>query len=159
MQEIVFNFHVGNCEDYEKIKNEKGWFFVAACKEPYHRQALGYKTKGAPKDNPEYLYCIRDNMLILNLIDADNPKWISDVVIDVALDVIEESLATGKKVLVFCNQGKSRSATIAMLMLRELDLINEDFEQAEIEFRDMYPNYEPNNGMREFAKKKWSEWA
>lgn len=161
MQEVIFNLHVGNCEDYENIKNKDEWFFVAACKEPYHRQALGYKTRGAPKDHPEYLYCVRDNMLILNLVDADSPKWISDDIIEAALNIIEESLMSGKKVLVFCNQGKSRSATIAMLFMHQLNLFESGstFEMAEQEFKERYPKYDPANGMRGYAKKKWSEWA
>lgn len=156
MTEVSSNLFVGTCEDYEQIKQENGWVFVAACKEPYHRNALGYTGRGVPKDHPEYLFCYRDNLLILNLVDVQNPAWISDKIIDESLLFVEHAIMAHRKVLVFCNQGKSRSATIAMLYLQGQGIFNGmSFEEAEAAFCKLYPNYEPANGMREYAKSHW----
>ena len=57
MIEIYPNLFVGDQGDYEyQVKGQDGWAVVHACKEPYHRQLLGYRTRGAPKGHPEYLY-------------------------------------------------------------------------------------------------------
>lgn len=62
MIEIHTNLYVGNETDYEhKVKNQEGWDVIHACKEPYHREALGYSGRGAPKAHPEYLMAKREN--------------------------------------------------------------------------------------------------
>ena len=43
MIEIHQNLFVGDASDYEQIVRwEDGWRVVHACREPYHRKALGY---------------------------------------------------------------------------------------------------------------------
>jgi hypothetical protein len=50
MIEIHPNLYIGNEHDYEfNVRRESGWCIVHACKEPYHRQALGYTGRAAPK--------------------------------------------------------------------------------------------------------------
>ena len=54
MKEIIHNLYIGSQDDYEQVvKYEVGWRIIHACKEPYHRNALGYKGQGAPKESPE----------------------------------------------------------------------------------------------------------
>lgn len=161
MQEILKNLYLGDQMDYETLVNgQKDWAVVQACKEPYHRKALGYTGRGAPKSHPEYLIAKRDNRLILNLVDVDNPNWISPDIIDNALVFIKENLIEGKKVLVHCNQGMSRSAGIGLLYLVSSgQLKSSNFEEAETAFRKVYKPYNPANGMREFMRKKWSKYS
>ncbi len=53
MIEIHPNLYVGHQGDYEYlVQGQDGWAVVHACKEPYHRNLLGYTTRGAPKDHP-----------------------------------------------------------------------------------------------------------
>lgn len=53
MTEIHKNQFVGNETDYEfRVKNQEGWSVIHACKEPYHRQALGYRGRGYRKIIP-----------------------------------------------------------------------------------------------------------
>jgi hypothetical protein len=112
MIEILGNLFVGNQDDYEfSVKRQDGWAVVHACKEPYHRQALGYKTQGAPKTHPEYLIARRGERLILNLVDADNPAYIPAEIIDAALAFIHEQLASERRVLVHCNQVYSKPSS------------------------------------------------
>lgn len=116
MIEIYKNIFVGNELDYEQtVKYRDGWAVVHACKEPYHRQALGYTGRAASKTHPEYLVARRGDRLILNLVDVDNPDWINPVIIDAAIEFIDNALKKGEYVLVHCNQGMSRSAGIGFL--------------------------------------------
>lgn len=158
MKEIYPNLFIGNQNDYDfQVQHEAGWCVVHACKEPYHRRALGYKKMGAPKDHPEYLIARRENRLILNLVDADDPAYIPKEIIDAALEFISASLASGKRVLVHCNEGCSRSACIGLLYLAKNtnELPKGDFLIAEAAYRSIYPPYNPKNGMRGFMSVNW----
>lgn len=43
MIEVYPKLFVGNQQDYDlTVKTQADWRVVHACKEPYHRQALGY---------------------------------------------------------------------------------------------------------------------
>ena len=153
MIEVYPNLFVGNMQDYEQIKEDSGWYVVQACKEPYHRQALGYTTNGAPKDNKEYLFAERDNRLILNLVDVAPAKYrfIPSEIIEKALKYIDATLSCGGKVLVHCNQGQSRGPTIALAYLIEYTGTFKDahtFAEVEQEFLKIYPSYKPE-GIRD----------
>ena len=93
MTEIHKNLYIGNETDYEyKVKYQDDWNVIHACKEPYHREALGYSGRGAPKDQPEYLMAKSENRLILNLMDVENPAYISKEIMDEALRYIDQSM-------------------------------------------------------------------
>lgn len=158
MIEIITNLFIGNQSDYENyVMGNKGWFTVHACKEPYHRKALGYTGKGAPKWHQEYLVAKREEQLILNLIDPDDPEYIPKEIIDAALYFIKEGVQSGKKVLVHCNHGESRSPCIGLLYMAMHGLIpNKNFIEAEQAFQLIYQDYQPSKGMRGFLIKNWS---
>jgi len=103
MIEIHSNLFAGDATDELKVRGRDGWAVVHACKDPYHRQLLGYTTKGAPKDHPEYFFAERGNRLYLNLVDAPDPEYIPKEIIDKAIAFIHEKLSEGSKVLVHCN--------------------------------------------------------
>ena len=161
MVEVTKNLFIGCQDDYEfNVKGKHGWFIVHACKEPYHRKTLGYKSRGAPKDHPEYLFAVRGDRLILNLVDADDPAYIHGEVIKTALDFIYQGLNSGKKVLVHCNQGHSRSAGIGLLYMAAHDLIpNQTLEDAECSFTRIYSEYQPGKGIRRFLKNNWAYYV
>lgn len=158
MKEVYPYLHIGSQEDYESIvKFQSDWFVIHACKEPYHRQALGYSGQAAPKTHPEYLIAYRGDHLILNLVDAPNPAYIPKQIIDEAIKAIHNNIQN-KKVFVHCNQGMSRSATIGLLYLKAVHAINDDFAEAEKEYLQLYPWYNPGNGMRIFAFNNWDQY-
>lgn len=160
MIEVYPNLFVGDEVDANTVLNTMGWFIVHACKEPFHRQALGYTGRAAEKNHPEYLVAERDGRLILNLVDAPDPAYIPKEVIDTALDAIHQNILQNK-VLVHCNQGMSRSPTIAFLYLAKFTKIflSNDFTVALPEFKKLYPAYTPANGMAMFAKNNWHEYV
>ncbi|MFA6711503.1 MAG: phosphatase [Candidatus Caldatribacteriota bacterium] len=159
MKEITNNLFIGSQEDYElNVKFQPDWFVIHACKEPYHRQALGYTGRAVANTHPEYLIAERGNRLILNLVDVEDPKYIVKEIIDKAILTIDEKIKA-KKILVHCNQGMSRSATIGLLYLHYSGIISTDnFKKAEIEYLKLYPSYNPANGMRTFAELNWNNY-
>jgi hypothetical protein len=152
MIEVYSNLYVGTQDDGRQALTEGGWHIVHACKEPYHRAALGYTGRAAHKDDPEYLIAVRGSRLILNLVDVDDPKYVPDEIVDTALKFIAESVATNR-VLVHCNKGQSRSPVLAMLHMQSQ--LPREFEAAEEAFAKVYPPYGPAKGMRECARKRW----
>lgn len=157
MKEIIEGLFVGSQADYEIGKfDEDEWSILLAAKEPWHRQAVGYTGRACAKDHPEYLKAIRDNKLIFNLVDAPKSIFFDKNLIDDGIYFVRDELHKGKKVGVFCNQGESRSASIALIYLiiyRYIDV--ETLEEAEAEFMKLYPKYNPGTGMRGFVEENF----
>jgi hypothetical protein len=160
MIEVFPNLHVGSERDEQSLRGQAGWFFIHACKEPYHRQALGYTGRAAVKTHPEYLIARRNDRLILNLVDVDDPSYISPDIIDAALDAIRDNIQRSK-ILLHCNQGQSRSPGIALLyLLRHTDrLAPTDMAAAIAAFRAIYPPFAPARGMAEYIRLNWHRYA
>lgn len=162
MIEIYPNLFVGAENDYERtIKFQPGWWIVHACKEPYHRQLLGYTGRGAPKEHPEYLLARREKRLFLNLVDVEDPTYVAKEIMDSAMIFIAEGLKAGEKVLVHCNLGESRGPSIGLLYLAAYTdrLPKQSLNDAEIEFAKIYPMYAPKRGIREFLRMNWYKYV
>lgn len=161
MIEVYPHLWVGDEMDYRRLENgdQWGWYVVQACKEPFHREALGYTGRAAPKDHPEYLYARRGTRLILNIVDTDDPNYFPDEMIDEALFFLDDVLIEKQEgqILVHCNQGESRAPTLALLWLgsRIWDPYVVSFEEAEERFRQLYPAYNPRYGIREYVRMNW----
>ena len=82
-------------------------------------EMIGYKGRACDKLHPEYLWGYRDrgSKLILNMVDANSSLFFDKNMINEALDFIEEELFKGKNVLICCNKGESRSASLGLLFL------------------------------------------
>lgn len=152
MMEIHPNLFTGSDQDAHALTGSSGWSILHAAKEPWHRNALGYATSGAPKDHPDYLFArMSTGEMALNLVDAADPRFIVPAVVDAGLSFIAERLAAGDKVLCHCNQGHSRGPGIAFLYLLQAGLLPADPLAA---FRDLYPPFAPAQGMRLFIERK-----
>jgi len=163
MIEIMPNLFVGNQKDFE-INHGVVDAVVHACREPYHRIALGYTGKFPPKGHPEYCSAIRGNRLILNLVDADQEQFISKRAIDDALMFIGEKITAGSKLLVHCNQGLSRAPSIGLLFLVKYTNVLKvsearDYMAAETAFKKIYPQFSPSRGMRGFMMSQWTRYS
>lgn len=167
MKEVIEGLFVGDEMDYGNLLKEHipgrevdqpcdNFAVVHACKEPFHRQLLGYTGRGAPKNHIEYLWAERGNRLFMNIVDAPKSIFFDKGMIDKALDFIHQKRNEGLKVLVHCNEGMSRSPSIALLYLVKHGLIQGDtLEDVEAEFLKLYPEYNPGAGMRGFVKDNW----
>lgn len=158
MRMVYQNLYVGNEIDFESRPSFfNDWSVVHACKEPYHRNALGYKTRGAPKVGMDY-YFVYDvhGHLILNIVDTNDPSFFADAMINEAVAYCLKGLKSGKKVLVHCNQGESRAPSIALLVLKRMGVAPNNFNSAVSWFRDKYPEYAPKQGIYEYIKSRWN---
>ena len=157
MIEVHPGLFVGSEADELGTRGASEWFVGHACKEPFHRAALGYEGRGAPSDDPEYLVAHRPGCVILNLIDAPDPQFIRAEVVAAAIKAIADNL-TRSKVLVHCNKGESRAPTIALLYLAlHTDRFDDcDYAAAAARFSESYPAYRPAAGMAGFARAVWA---
>jgi hypothetical protein len=156
MEEVYPRLWVGDDEDYSKVKDRPNWSILRACKygPGGHQDTLGYHTLAAPEGKNKY-WVKRGNRLALNLLDLDDPNFISLPMVDAALAFIGERLASGDKVLAACNHGHSRGPTIALLYLRSIGEMPYNFVWAEKIYRVIYSKYEPAQGIRQFARMNW----
>ena len=158
MKEIYKKLYVGSLIDYENCQHDTDFFFVQACKEPCHRMALGYLGRSVDENHPEYLIAFRERKIILNMIDPPTSKYFEITQFEKSLLFIEENLSNGKKVLIHCNQGISRSPSIGLLYLATKSLIrNENFMVAKEDFKKIYPEYNPS-GIKDFLILNWDDF-
>lgn len=157
MREVYKNLFVGSQSDYESNPELfDDWYVIHACKEPYHRKALGYTGRAAPKNSPYYLFLYdRKNHLILNIVDTESPDFFKDEMINEALNYASEGLAKGKRVLIHCNQGESRAPSLALLLLNVLGIYDCNFNEAVNAFVLAYPEYMPKSGIFQYVKRRW----
>lgn len=158
MIEIYNNLFIGSQDDYENnIKHKTDWSVIHACKDPNHRELLGYQGRSAPKDHQEYFFAYRGDRLFLNLIDPPNPDFIPKLIIDEALKFINLTLKIGKKILVHCNQGESRAPGIGFLYLVAYSdrLDSSSLSNALNDFKILYSLFKPGAGIHGFIQKNY----
>lgn len=153
MRNIYQNLYIGNQEDFEDLKSldDSIWAFIHACKEPYHRELLGYTTRSVDQKHPEYLYAIRGDTLYMNLVDAPDPKFFSKELIFTALEFINDHIEN-QQILIHCNQGESRAPGIGLLYLVKIGVLTGSLEEIEEQFKELYPEYNPGAGMKGFIE-------
>ena len=153
MTQVDDNIYVGDLDDYRQLSDDNSFVFVQACKNPCHQKAVGYEGE-LPKDNPEYISALRSNGIAINMIDSISPLHFSYQQFDDALAFINSN--TEKKILIHCNQGVSRSPSIALLHLAKKGKIkNNSYQSAKSDFESIYPNYRPNDGIKGFLTMHW----
>jgi hypothetical protein len=158
LDEIIPRLWEGNDDAYEKTKNRTGWSWLRAAKygPGGHKEILGYTTPGAPP-GPNYLWIRKGNLLALNILDLDDPEMIPEELIWKGLDFIHERLEAGDKVLVACNSGHSRSASLILMYLRAIGEMPYPVHKAMNLFRKFYPPYSPASGMKFWTMKLWNQ--
>lgn len=154
MIELYPNLFVGSDEDAHRESSQWVGGVVHAAKEPWHREAVGYYTRGCPPDWPDYFYAIRGHDIFLNLIDPQEVHKIPWQVIDAGITFIANLLSCGQKVLVHCNRGESRGPGLVMLYLLSIGVLPNDVNGAFSEFHKLYPPFNPGKGMSEFIRRK-----
>lgn len=146
MIEISENIYIGGSSVYEENKNKEDMNFINACKYPYW---VEYSNKRCTNG----LYGYDKNRLICNLVDANDINYIPKEIIEECIEFIEKSIRDGKKILINCNQGVSRSATIGLIYLIKNDKISgENFKEIIENYKKIVPRYNPNFGMLNYAK-------
>ena len=152
------DIYVGTKEEYDTAINE-GMKIVCALNRVRgefvtHQSVVGWTGRGCNKDNPYYLYKETDDAIYLNMIDGDNPKYVSDDMINPALSFIKKSLENKNKVFIYCSLGLSRSPSIALMYLLENDLIDKE-NAVKVFSTDYYNDYSPHGGNWGYIQERW----
>lgn len=159
MQEVYEDLFVG--DDQSCSHNREGWAVVHACKHPCHLDAVGY-TGNLSQDHPEYLIAPRETDLYLNIVDMERKlsHEYTEPIILAALDFIDDHLGS-RQVLVHCNEGRSRSPSLAMLYLakRAGVITDASYSEARSAFQELYPMYAPGRGIEAYLVDYWSDLA
>lgn len=152
MRLICPDIWVGNIRDYRKAKSLA---ILSAC-QTVHYERLGWNRRTVDKDSPHYIILERGNHLSLNWIDGPARYYESGglSVFSLVLDFIQENTP----ILIHCDQGKSRSATLGLLYLakRARSISNASFEAARDDFRIIYPDYQPA-GIADYVADNWKK--
>ncbi|MGB3751093.1 MAG: dual specificity protein phosphatase family protein [Arcobacteraceae bacterium] len=161
MQKIAnINIFIGTKEEYHTAVSQ-GMKIVCALNRANgfvtHQSQVGWSGKGCNKNNPHYLYKEEEDAIYLNMIDTNDPKYVNDEMIDVALRFIKRHLENDESVFVYCSLGESRSPSIALMYMLENALIDKESDIFDY-FRDnFYKNYLPKTGNKEYIIKRWLE--
>lgn len=160
MEQTIDRLWTGDDADYGRIRGKAGWSCLRCCKDGpgSHRELLGYHTMGAPK-GANYLWVRRGAVMALNLIDIDDPAFVSDAMIKHGMAFVAERYKAGDKVLIACNAGHSRGPTTTLLYLRSIGEMPHNFLRSEHIFKTLYRKYDPGTGMRQFARSHWDEYG
>ena len=127
---ISENIYVGDDSDcFER----DGFVIIHACKTCY---------KKAEKNK---------NDLYLNMIDPLLPLFNLELFKD-AICFIKKNIGANK-ILIHCNKGKSRSASIAMLYC----FGKLDYGEAQYNMSNIYPNYSPSLGIDTYMYENWDK--
>ncbi|MGA2297888.1 MAG: dual specificity protein phosphatase family protein [FCB group bacterium] len=155
MIEIYTNLFIGTTQDCP-ITSTDDWTTIHACKDPCHRRAVNYRNN-LPNSHSFYLIYKNNYDLYLNMVDMEQELMLkfTNPIMKAAMSFIEENI-TDKKILIHCNQGQSRSPSIAMIYLARIRFIsNNKFENTVQDFINIFPNYNPGTGIKLYMKKNW----
>jgi len=150
------NIFVGGRDD-SRLRTNPEWAVVNTAK-TVHCEIMGWGNV-TPREHPNYLSYENDQLLSFNWVDGgaflynmSGPGSFTR-----ALDFIERWSAS-KKVLINCDQGQSRSPTVALLYLaKRLHLIPDgSFAEARAAFQGVYPGYAPS-GIAQYVAANWDD--
>jgi predicted protein tyrosine phosphatase len=156
MEEVYENIFVGADDSCVKSRNEDR-AVVHACKHPCHQGAVGGQVS---QSHPNYLVLEDESDLYLNMVDMDGKQKheFMQPMVSATLEFVDE-FQEAKQVLIHCNQGQSRSPTLAMLYLakRTDELPDDSYLVAANEFRDLYPRFSPGQGIQLYLQDYWNQ--
>jgi len=157
MYEIYRNIFIGTEEECT-FKIIPDLALIHACKHPCHTRAVGYKGNLA-SSHPNYLILEKERHLFINMVDMEkelHPKF-THPIMKAAMLFIDKYIHKNK-ILIHCNQGQSRSPSIALVHLAIKGYINNtSYQTARIEFENIYSNYYPANGIYAYLKRNWAD--
>lgn len=156
MEEVAENLFVGAERSCRSVRRDDGWAVIHACKHPCHNNKCG----NPPQGHPDYLVHRDGSDLYLNMVDMDRKQkhQFMDPMISETLEFIGDHMGS-TQVLIHCNQGQSRSPSLAMLYLakRTNEISDESYNQASTEFQELYPRFNPSRGIHLYLQDHWNQ--
>jgi hypothetical protein len=156
MRQISERIFIGAESDHRTGDNQ--WAIVHACKSPCHQAALGYRGS-LRRSHPNYLVLEMETDLYLNMIDPPGPLFMPPLFTSF-LEFAARQWEQGKSILIHCNQGESRAPSLGLLFLAKYkgEISNESFAKAAAEFQELYPLYQPGEGIQIYLKTHWADF-
>ncbi|MDR0675720.1 MAG: dual specificity protein phosphatase family protein [Elusimicrobiota bacterium] len=153
MKEIYKNLFIGNDSDCLS----KDFRTIHACK-TCHQKYLGYKGS-LPQSHPSYLIAQTPDYLYLNMVDMEKellPKF-THPIMKASLDFIESNIKNNR-ILIHCNQGVSRSSSLALFYLARKRIIStENYQKAKADFTKIYPQTNLGIGIALYLNNNWKD--
>ena len=130
---------------------------LRCAKEPWFVEAKALAARSIYPDRVKFsaggnAALINPNHMVLNMVDAESPRYFPDEMVNAGLDFITERFAAGDAVLVHCNMGISRSPSMAMLWMFEHGFLDDEFRYAVPQFKKLYKDWMPGNGIWQYLK-------
>jgi predicted protein tyrosine phosphatase len=97
--------------------------------------------------------------LFLNIVDMERELSMiyTHPIMKVAIEFIKKHIVE-RKILLHCNQGMSRSPSIALFYLARIGIIsNDSYLNAVIDFHKLYPYFNPGRGIALYMNNNWNE--
>lgn len=158
------NIYLGNMFDYENVRDVNKWSALHCCKDPYHKELVGYNGNLDP-EHPNYSYIISGKRMALNIIDS--PKFNKDYIthfdnmFNKAFRFVDKEISMKQNVIIHCNEGISRSPMITLLYLKHRNIDNYgtlDFDSAINKFtRENNLMIRPANGIYFTTYNLWNK--
>lgn len=143
--EIAPDIYIGNKIDYINNKNIPNVTYICATNTKDINPYIGNMLKG--------------NILYLDLVDANDIKYINETAINKFIELFKNKQPKDIFVI-FCDEGYSRSPTlaaIALLIKNDKRMLANTFQKLIYQFSLIYPEYKPNSGMLEYLKTFWEK--
>ncbi len=128
-----------------------------ACKDPCHKVAVGYAQSLSPS-HPHYLVKEQPSDLFLNMIDPATPLFKHELFWS-TLSFVRKHIDR-VPVVIHCNQGLSRSVSLAMVYgahRRLCDCDPYDFHACMADMITRLPVFSPGLGIRSYMEAHWKE--
>jgi hypothetical protein len=148
MEEIFPNLFIGSVGESAMVRGRPGWAVVHAEAGLHRRYVASHRLADrdaiATPDGSELFLCFEDARLAGHV----NTRCIRP-----AIEFIHRHLAAGRRVLVDCITGLSRSPALVLLyLLRFTDVLpRTNIFDAIFSFSELYPLYDPNDGLFSYA--------
>jgi predicted protein tyrosine phosphatase len=90
------------------------------------------------------------------MIDPDRPMFMPEMFEDFFAFSIPR-WEDGDRLLIHCNQGRSRSPSLGLLLMaaKSEEVPGESFAAARRQFEEMYPPYRPSRGIEIYLQSNW----
>ncbi len=154
MTEVYNNLYIGTVSDCAVAYDMA---ILHACK-TCHKRTLGYSHSPSKDDENHLIYKPDSDNLYLNLLDLDIlEKEYTDIIVRESIEFIDRHIKT-KPVLVHCDFGVSRSASIGMLYLAIIGVLpNDSYISAANAFKKIYPSFGAGCGVYGYMDTNWKE--
>lgn len=153
MKEVYKNLFIGSKYDCDKFIDNENYAILHACK-TCHREIL----EDISKDDKFYFMYKKDNdNIYLNIVDMNEElsKIYTESIIKEIMSFINSHIKN-KKVLVHCDLGVSRSASVVLIYLAKEGIINnKNFNSALHDFESIYKSYSPSYGFYSYLDSNW----